>query len=129
MEAQLRKLPEEFRRYLLGGLLNTSFSYGIYAILVYLGLTYLIANLGAAILGTLFSFQVSKAYVFQRGSWKRYGRFVAVWILVWLTGSLSLVTFIEGFGLTPLIAGVAALPITAATGYLPQKLFVFHPTL
>lgn len=126
MDTSLNIVPGELRRFLLGGVVNTGFSYGVYAVLVYLDIAYLISNLTAAIAGTLFSFNVSKNYVFRRGSWRSYGKFVLVWIFVWAVGSVSLVIFIEGLGLSPWLAGLATLPITAGVGYLAQRIYVFQ---
>ena len=126
MDPSLKLLKGELRRFLIGGVVNTGFSYGVYAALLYLDMTYLISNLIAAIAGTLFSFNVSKSYVFQRGSWRNYGKFLVAWIFVWMVGSISLVVYIEGFGFSPLFAGVATLPITAGVGYLVQRFYVFR---
>lgn len=110
----------------MGGAVNTGFSYGLYALLLLFGSTYLIANLIAAVIGTLFSFYVSKSFVFRRGSWRYYGRFLAAWIFIWGVGSLSLIAFIEGLMLSPLMGGIAVLPITTGIGYLAQRFYVFR---
>jgi len=56
---------KRFVRFLLVGTLNTAFSYLVYALLLLVGLHYAAANLGAVVLGIIFSFKTQGVLVFR----------------------------------------------------------------
>lgn len=112
-------------RFLLVGMINTAFSYAIYAGFLYLGLSYQIANLIALVLGILFSFKTQGRLVFKNTDNRLFGRFLLSWVLIYL-GTITLIGRIIAFGFDAYTAGALALPFSIALSYLMQKYYVFR---
>ncbi|MBQ8045896.1 MAG: GtrA family protein, partial [Bacteroidales bacterium] len=71
-----RYITPEFIRFVLVAILNTLFGYGVYSLLVFLGLHYSVATLGSTVLGVLFNFKTYGVLVFKNTSNKLIFRFV-----------------------------------------------------
>lgn len=112
-------------RFLLVGTVNTAFSYGVYALMLYFGMNYAAASLIALVLGILFSFRTQGAFVFYNSDKTRFGRFVVAWGIIYLC-NIAFIRVMLGFGFSAYVAGVLALPITTFLSYVIQKHFVFH---
>ena len=112
-------------RFVIVGLINTAFSYLIYAGLLYLGLNFALANLGAVILGILFSFRTQGRFVFNNTDRKLLGRFFVAWIVVYLVIT-SIIGTLGLYDIDPYIAGAIALPASAIASFFMQKYFVFR---
>jgi putative flippase GtrA len=121
----MRNLLElRFLRFLVVGVVNTAFSYGIYAALLYLGLPYVWANLGSLLVGTCFSFVMQGRLVFGNRDNSLFGRYLVFWSCIWVANILLIKAFIH-FGLNAYWAGaVATVPVVIAS-FLVQKFFVF----
>lgn len=114
----------QFVRFVLIGALNTGFSYTMYATFLYFGLGYVTANLGALLLGILFSFRTQGNLVFGNRDVRLIVRFAACWGAIWLA-NISLISVLIHASLSAYWAGALALvPITVAS-YLVQKFVVF----
>lgn len=117
-------LSRQWLRFLIVGCLNTSFSYGVYALLLWFGLTFVWANAGALLLGILFSFRTQGRLVFGSRDDRKIIRFALCWGLIWLLN----ISFIAGFmrmGMNAYTAGAVALVPATGLSYLVQKFFVF----
>jgi putative flippase GtrA len=112
-------------RFLVVGVANTAFSYLVYALLLFVGLNYALANLGALILGILFSFRTQGRFVFNNTNSKLLGRFVIAWAVVYAL-TIVIIGRLISFGLDAYTAGAFALPITALASFFVQKYFVFR---
>jgi len=112
-------------RFVVVGLVNTGFSYLIYAILLFVGLNFMLANLGAVILGILFSFRTQGRFVFYNTDRSLLGRFFVAWIMVYLV-TISIIGLLGLYKIDPYTAGALALPVSAITSYFIQKYFVFR---
>ena len=117
-------LPQVLR-FLVVGLLNTGFSYLIYAILLFLGLNFALANLGAVMLGILFSFRTQGAFVFNNTDGSLLGRFILAWTVVYLVTISIIWGFVE-YGFDPYTSGALALPFSAVASFFVQKFYVFR---
>jgi len=111
-------------RFLVTGGVNTAFSYGVYAFLVYLGIDYYISNLCSLVAGILFSFQTQAALVFRNSTRGLFGRYVAVWTILYMSNSVMIGLLIK-IGANAYIGGALAIIPTAALSYVLQKAFVF----
>jgi len=111
-------------RFLVMGGINTGFSYGVYALLVYCGLNYALSNLCSLILGILFSFRTQAAFVFKDTARGQFWRYVAVWTILYGSNILMIGTLIR-FGANAYSAGAMAIVPTAVLSYFLQKSFVF----
>lgn len=114
-----------FFRFVLVGILNTSFSYGIYAVLLFVGFGYALANFVALVMGILFSFKTQGRLVFGNPDNRLFGRFVLSWALIYLC-TITLIGWIIALGLDAYSAGALALPFSVVLSYLIQKHFVFR---
>ncbi len=112
-------------RFVIVGLINTAFSYLIYAGLLYLGLNFALANLGAVILGILFSFRTQGRFVFNNTDRNLLGRFFVAWIVVYLV-AISIIGTLGLYDIDPYTAGALALPASAIASFFIQKYFVFR---
>jgi putative flippase GtrA len=114
-------------RFVLVGVLNTGFSYLVYVGLLYAGVHYVLANLGALVLGIVFSFRTQGLLVFGNPEWRRLRRFVPVWGFMFLINT-GLIALLLRFGFNAYVAGALALLPVVALSYLLQKFFVFMPS-
>lgn len=111
-------------RFLVMGGINTGFSYGVYALLVYCGLNYAVSNLCSLILGILFSFRTQAAFVFQQGAQGLFMRYVMVWSILYLS-NIAMIGSLIRIGANAYSAGALAIVPTAVLSYFLQKSFVF----
>jgi putative flippase GtrA len=118
-------LDFRFVRFLVVGVANTAFSYGVYASLLYLGLPYAWANLGALLVGIAFGFITQGRLVFGNKDNRLFGRYVFFWACIWVVNVLLIKVFIH-LGLNAYWAGALALVPVVITSYLVQRLLVFR---
>jgi putative flippase GtrA len=111
-------------RFLVMGGINTGFSYGVYALLVFCGLNYAVSNLCSLVLGILFSFRTQAAFVFRDAARGLFLRYVMVWSILYVSNILMIGSLIR-FGANAYSAGALAIVPTAVLSYFLQKSFVF----
>ncbi len=117
-------LKFESVRFVLVGVLNTGFSYAVYAGLLYYGLNYALANLAALILGIVFSFRTQGVLVFHNPDGRLFYRFAASWLVIFLA-NIALIAVLLRYGLNAYAAGaLALLPVTLMSFFI-QKFVVF----
>lgn len=121
----LRVRSNQGMRFALVGLLNTAFSYSIYAAFLFVGLNYQLSNFLSLIIGILFSFKTQGALVFRNSNNRRLGRFVLSWTLIYL-GTIGVISQFIALGFNAYWAGALALPFSVAFSYVTQKYFVFR---
>jgi putative flippase GtrA len=112
-------------RFIVVGAVNTAFSYSLYAMLVFLGLHYTLANLTALVAGILFSFRTQGAFVFNNTERSRFLRFVVTWAVIYLI-NIGLIRGAMVLGFDAYVGGALAIAPTAVLSYLTQKHFVFR---
>lgn len=112
-------------RFVLVGVLNTTFSYLIYAAWLFVGLDYQLANLLTLIVGILFSFKTQGHIVFRNTNNRLLGRFVLCWAVIYLC-VIFLIGKIIAMGFDAYSAGALALPFSIVLSYVGQKYFVFR---
>ena len=112
-------------RFIVVGVVNTTFSYLIYAGLLFVGLSYQLANLLALVVGILFSFKTMGHLVFRNNSNRLLSRFVLSWAAIYVC-VIFLIGRIMALGFDAYAAGAMALPFSAALSYLSQRYFVFR---
>ena len=112
-------------RFVLVGVLNTGFSYLIYAILLFGGLGYQLANLFALLVGILFSFKTQGYLVFRNPNNRLLGRFVVSWALIYVC-VITLIGWLIASGFGAYSAGALTLPFSVVLSYLAQRHFVFR---
>lgn len=115
----------QFAKFVVVGVMNTAFSYGIYAFLVWLGVHYTLANLTSLVIGIAFSFKTQGTLVFGNTDNRRIFRFILVWGLVFGVNVFLISRFIA-LGFSAYASGAMAIPFTVALSYVTQKFFVFR---
>lgn len=117
-----RWLPT-WMRFGLVGVVNTGFSYVIFALLVMAGVWPGAALVGAAFVGVIFNFQTARRLVFRSNG--HLARFVAVYIVV-LILNWAVLMLLHWCGLPDLESqAILILPI-AGIAFLGQRDFVFN---
>ncbi len=114
----------ELWRYGHVGLINTAFGYGLYALLVWLGLNLYLAQITAQIIGAGFNYLTFGKLVF-RGARSNRVAFIGAYALHYLLG-LAFLAVAHRFIPSPYVAGFVALVAVAPINYLVLKRFVFR---
>ena len=114
-----------FSKYVVVGGVNTVFGYGIFALLIYLGLVYPVALFIATILGVAFNFKSTGILVFQSYDNSLIFRFVAVYFLIYFINLIGLKILSEE-GLGMYYAAGIMLPIMALVGFIANNKLVFR---
>jgi putative flippase GtrA len=113
-----------FTKYLLFGLLNTSIGYIIYAIAIFFGLSFQLANLTSLIFGILLSYSTQSKFVFKKNGQTVFVKYLFCWSVIYVV-----VIYINGFflGITKnaYISGALVLPFSVLLSYFIQRRFVF----
>ena len=120
----MKLLDARLLRFIAVGIVNTSFSYGVYAGLLYVGIPYAFANLGSLVLGICFSFMTQSRLVFNNRDNRLFGRYVFFWGCIWVLNILLIKAFMH-LGLNAYWAGAVAMVPVVITSYLVQKILVF----
>ena len=111
-------------RFLVVGVVNTAFSYAVYALFVFLGAGVRWASLISLVAGILFGFLSQGMIVFPGfGRWA-FARFLVVSALLYHF-FIALVFVAESVGINNYVGGALAAPVVAAFSYFLQSRFVF----
>jgi putative flippase GtrA len=112
-------------RFLLVGGINTLFSYAIYALLLYFGLQYALANFLAMLSGIFFSFQTQGRLVFQNSDQRLIWRYALFWFVLYLCNIVLIKLMLVG-GVDAYSAGALAFPVIVVLSFFMQKMLVFR---
>ena len=120
------RLPRrQLVRFVLVGCMNTAFSYALYALFLWLGLNYALANGLAFVISLLFSFRTQGTLVFRNRDPRLLPRFVAVWLVIFLF-NVALIGGLMHLGFSAYVAGAMALGPVTFVSYVLQKFAVFR---
>jgi len=120
-----------FIRFLLVGVLNTAFSYLLYASLILIGLKYLMAFSISYVAGVLFNFQTIGRLVFKNKNNKLLFRFVGVYVVIYLLNAEGLriadaLNINIEYKTKMLVASAILVVPMAMVSFVLNKLFVFR---
>jgi len=118
-------LPKRFILFLIVGLVNTGFGYGLFALLIYLKVHYSIATLISTFIGILFNFKTTGIIVFKNNNNMLIFRFFLVYGITYLLGLLFLY-ITNYFKISNYIAGAIWLLPGAVISYFLIKSIVFR---
>lgn len=118
-------LNRQFIKFLLVGLLNTLFGYGMFALLTWLGIPYPAAIGLATLAGIAFNFQSTGRLVFGRAPQSRLVRFILVYLVIYCLNLMGVEIGLR-LGLNIYVANALVLLPLALVAYLLQRKFVFH---
>jgi putative flippase GtrA len=111
------------RFFMVGGI-NTLFGYGVYALLLWMGLHYTLATLFSTALGIIFNFKTYGVIVFKNKSNALIFRYVVVYGILYAAGN-GWIFLLEQLGITPYIAGMIWMAPNALLGFLMSKKFIY----
>ena len=118
---------QRFIKYILIGIFNTAFSYGIYSLFLFVGLRYQFANLLALILGIGVSFLTQGNIVFQNATKKTFLKFVIAWTFVYCF-NITIIASLIYLSLSAYLAGAIAIIPGTFVSYFILKYAVFGAT-
>lgn len=115
----------KFIRFVLVGGLNTAFGYGVYCLMIFIGLPYVWATLVSQVLGVLFNFFTTGTLVFDNRDKRLLLRFVMNYILTYFV-SIGVNKACQDFlGWNTYISGIGAMVVSALCSYFILKFFVY----
>ena len=85
-----KRFDEKFIKYLFVGVLNTLFSYTIYAIFIFVGIVANIALFLQYIIGVLWNFKTTGSLVFKNHNNKLIFKFIACYVFTFILNSVFL---------------------------------------
>ena len=119
-------IKQQALKFLLVGILNTAFGYGLFSLFIYVGLHYSLAVLLSTIFGVLFNFKTIGKLVFGCSDNRLIFRFILVYVIIYLLNIFFLWLFKRlGFENMYLNGFVLLIPL-AAVSFLSNKFFVFR---
>ena len=125
MLIMLNKLAaNQFIRFLFIGGVNTLFGYGVFSLLLFLGLHYSLAALLSTILGILFNFKTTGVIVFNSRNNSLIFKFFGVYGVVYVLNVLGLYLF-SLVGISAYISGAILILPMACVSFVLNKKFVF----
>ena len=125
MTGLARSPARQLAGFVLAGIFNTAFSYGIYALGLWLGLSYPVANFVSMIIGVLAGFVTQGHFVFRKLEARRFPFFVLFWLLMWGLNVLLIRLLLPLAGGNAYAAGALALIVIVPLSFLVQKYLVF----
>ena len=129
MISKIKKLFEyQIIRFLFVGGLNTMVGYGIYALLIYLGVNLYIANTISTIIGIFHSYLWNRYFTFKskEKALAEIFKFISVYVVSYSLGMLTLFISSKVFNIDPYVAGLINLVITTLISWFGHKYFSFR---
>jgi putative flippase GtrA len=123
IEANLHRIELLIRYYGVGAI-NTAFGFGLYALLVFLGLNLYVAQIVAHVTGSAFNYFTYSRHVFHRASERRPLAFVGAYAFNYVMG-LGLLAIAHHFVSSPYLAGFLALLVATSINFFVLQRFVF----
>ena len=119
-------MSRRFAKFVVVGVVNTVFSYLLFALLISTGMHYMVATTVGTVLSILFNFKSTGRLVFGSSDNRLILRFYAVYGVNYLFGIAGL-WVLHRLGVNMYLAGALMLPPGAVVAYLLQRSFVFRP--
>jgi putative flippase GtrA len=120
-----RVFDAQFLRFAVVGMLNTAFGYGVYALMLRVGLGYAAASAVATMVGVLFNFKTTGVLVFDSQDNRLILQFIAVYVIVYCV-NLTGLWLLNRAGVDSYTAGLVTLLPAATLAYVLNKVFVFR---
>lgn len=118
-------LKQQIVRFIAVGVVNTLFGYSIYALLIYIGLNYMVAVLFATVAGVLFNFKTIGHFVFDSTDRSLLLKFIMVYGVVYGI-NIGLIRLFSQWSIDYYTAGLLAIVPCAAISFILNKRFVFR---
>jgi len=119
----------EFRRYIVAGLINTLIGFLVYAFCVeFISLPFWIANFCAMIAGIICGFILARGYVFNvsgNSPFRTLPKYILTIGLQFVVSTTLIAIFLQ-LGLSDILSYIASLPIIILLSFAMQKVWVFQ---
>jgi putative flippase GtrA len=113
----------QMMRYLLVGAFNTLLAYGVFSLLLRLGMHYTWATLLGGISAMLAGYKFMKELVFKNKSRYAFLKFILIFVTMYFVNILT--QYVARKTLNPYLAGAVASLVCAALSYALNRKFVF----
>ncbi len=114
-----------FIKFVLVGIINTMFGYGLFAFLLYCNIHYALASVLATIISVLFNFKTTGTLVFKNHDNRLIFKFVSVYCFTTILSIIGL-KITKIFGGNLYFAGLILTGIMAIITFILQKKYVFR---
>ncbi len=124
----MKKIFKQFTQFGLVGVSNVLVTYGIYYVLVLVGINYLFANTVGYIIGILNSYYWNNKYVFQNKIQNNVSKLVKVFASYFITYIINIVVLdmlVERVRISRFAAPVIIIIITIPINFLLNKFWAF----
>ncbi len=118
-------VKNKFVRFILVGGLNTLFGYGIYCLMLMIGLSFVWATLVSQVLGVLFNFMTTGTLVFENSNPKLLFMFVMCYVVTYFINIGTNKLLQDVTGLNKYVTGIGATIIAALCSFFILKTFVY----
>ena len=117
----------QFIKFAIVGITNTIIAFGVYYLLYFLGVHYMISNFIGWLLGVFNGFYWNNKYVFQTddGWWSILFKTYISYGISFLAGTVLLFLLVEYMQVSPVVAPVICLLITVPLNFLLNKFWAF----
>lgn len=112
-------------RYVIVGVFNTLFSYGVYSLMVFIGLGYRAASLISIVVGVFFSYVTQGSVVFNGMSRASFVKYAFSWAALYVV-NIWIISVCIGFSFNAYQAGAIATVPVVILGFFVMKYFVFR---
>lgn len=119
-------IKSKFIRFLFVGGLNTVFGYGLYCLLIWLGVPFVWATLVSHVLGVLFNFMTTGTLVFEDSDVRKIFKFVLNYVVTYFINIGTNKSLQVWFGCNAYVAGAGATVFTAIVSFFILKRFVYN---
>jgi putative flippase GtrA len=121
-------VAKQFLRFLIVGVLNTAFGYGLFVAFLYLGVQYPVAMAVSYCFGILFNFKSTGSLVFKSRNNRLLFRFIACYVVVYVVNVVG-VRALDVFGVAPYLGAAILLLPMAVLSFILNRIFVFNSEL
>ena len=115
----------QLTRFVIAGTVNTIVGYGLYALFLWLGAAYPLANFGSVLFGVAVGFVTQGLFVFKRFETGRFPVFVLAWLVLWGVNVLLIRLLLPAVHANAYAAGALALIVMVPLSFMVQKFLVF----
>jgi putative flippase GtrA len=118
-------LRSRFFRFLVVGGVNTALNYGVYALLLFVGLGYVLAVTVSFIIGLVINFKTNARLVFDHKGNRSFLPYVLTWLALYFA-NVQAIGWLVRNGVNSYLAGAVMVPPIAIAAFLAFKYVVFR---